>query len=606
MILPTVEYRLLNLEQPTPPQVGLDGWLHAARGWLEQRRGKTFADRVAAILDEFQGCRSLTEVELSQRLQQQRILLKRTPEARVDAVCPLLLEVVRRQLGTTCGPEMVQVILGLAEGFLVEHFPRTERVLGTVLAAFLATWRGPFCHVLTSNDASALEHARLATVLGTPINLTVGLVRSGMGEEERNRSYACDVTCVAVREAVVDFLRDRQRVGVGRVAERNRLRWLVRPNERPDHLAMRGLATAVVAEADLVMLDAALVPGVLWKHSVDPAFLEAVKVCLSLLSELQNSVDFTINALAGKVTLTASGQDKICASLAGFPPTWRSKPRRIEVMEKVLTVACLLRRERDYRVMEGRVVPVDRAWDPALRQILEVMEGVASSSAPEMEARCAITSFLCSYPRFAGITALACHDRGDYWSLYDKTLLCTHQRFTQPHPIPQRLFATGEEKWRAILEEIASTLAGGKLVWVVVRQPGSAQMLVNLLRARRVAFLSGHTDPRVDMVVNPDGEEKCPPNRQILVAEMLDNQCRVHKLLARETEEEQVGGSFYVSLDEKNVQAHVPAILFSYLTEKYPCYNLLAAAMLRWVQHRTRAIESRRRRIVHKTNTLWE
>ncbi|MEO5339970.1 MAG: hypothetical protein H7837_05535 [Magnetococcus sp. MYC-9] len=498
-MLPVEAYRLLDLPSPRPPRLGLDRWHHAAVGWFRRWRGPPLADRVAAVQAVAQGYGAFSEEALRYALQPWVVELRRHPGlAVVDGACAVLLEMARRALGCPCSAEVVRAVLAMDGGWLVELPSCQERTVAAVLAALLVAWRGRSCHLLTGSDVSSEQHWAAASRLGSWTGQRVGLVQTRLEAGARQQQYACDVICVTVRQLAEDFLRDRHQVGVGRVAERNRLRWLIRPATSPTDLFLRGLASAVVADADRVMLDEALVPG----H-------------------------------------------------------WR------------------------------------------------IPQGDVALPAPEREERIAIPSLLGGYRRLAGIAARIGGDAGEYWSLYGLPVVAAGRRPVCPTPRTY-LFATMEEKWQAVVDAIDRLRGTETRIVLVVRHVGSARALADLLRAQGIIGAGDGDHAGVAIVLSAEAEMACVEGVAVWMVEMLESPRREEGLWCASG----VATCRYISLDEKSVQNHWPAllaqILRNHVSKGGRSLDRLSMVALDWVRHRARRADRRRRLIVHTLNTLWE
>ena len=135
--------------------------------------------------------------------------------------------------------------MALLSGKVAEMATGEGKTLTAAIAAYghVRLGNGPV-HVLTVNDYLARRDAEWMEPVYTLLGLTVGWVTEASTPEERREAYACDVTYVSVSEAGFDYLRDQL---VTDIADR------VQPP----------LATAIVDEADSILIDEARVPMVL-------------------------------------------------------------------------------------------------------------------------------------------------------------------------------------------------------------------------------------------------------------------------------------------------------------------------------------------------------
>ena len=78
-------------------------------------------------------------------------------------------------------------------------------------AAYLNALEGKGVHVVTVNDYLARRDMEWMGPLYMGLGLTVGAIQSGMESDERQKSYACDITYGTNNEFGFDYLRDNMR-----------------------------------------------------------------------------------------------------------------------------------------------------------------------------------------------------------------------------------------------------------------------------------------------------------------------------------------------------------------------------------------------------------
>src|SRR4051794_7538674 len=135
--------------------------------------------------------------------------------------------------------------MALLSGKVAEMATGEGKTLTATIAAYghVRLGRGPV-HVLPVNDYLARRDAEWMQPVFQLLGMTVGWVTETSTPDERREAYAADVTYVSVSEAGFDYLRDQL---VTDIADR----------------VQRDLATAIVDEADSILIDEARVPMVL-------------------------------------------------------------------------------------------------------------------------------------------------------------------------------------------------------------------------------------------------------------------------------------------------------------------------------------------------------
>ena len=117
-----------------------------------------------------------------------------------------------------------------------------------------------------------------------------------MQQPERRAGYDADITYTTSKEIVADFLRDRLRLGNYQNPSRRLIQTLVNPGflVRAD-MVMRGLHTAVVDEADCLLIDEAVTPLIISTPHRNEVLREAVRLAHRMVEGLEPGIDYQIN-----------------------------------------------------------------------------------------------------------------------------------------------------------------------------------------------------------------------------------------------------------------------------------------------------------------------
>ena len=143
----------------------------------------------------------------------------------LDALLPEAFAVVknaaRRLCGSTsivCDHEQtwqmvhfdVQLIGGIAlhQKKIAEMATGEGKTLVATLPLYLNALTGRNCQLVTVNDYLARRDSEWMGLLLSWLGLTVGCIQNQMGNEERQKAYACDVTYGTASEFGFDYLRD--------------------------------------------------------------------------------------------------------------------------------------------------------------------------------------------------------------------------------------------------------------------------------------------------------------------------------------------------------------------------------------------------------------
>ena len=263
---PSSWHRRVHVTPPPRLHRGLDGALWQIAGRWRRRQGvvTTWLARAEGILRAQQALAERSTQSLTADLTALQAAAPRgTTTAALDAGLALATEFARRTLELQAYREQIVGALALESGFLAEMATGEGKTLTIGLAAAVAGWRGQPVHVFTANDYLAERDATALRPFYHACGLTVGYIRGDMPPEVRRLHYARAVVYGSSKEIVADFLRDRLQLGERQDAERLALdAWLrgLAGAEPALSLVQRGLHTAIVDEADHVLIDEAVTP----------------------------------------------------------------------------------------------------------------------------------------------------------------------------------------------------------------------------------------------------------------------------------------------------------------------------------------------------------
>ena len=403
-------------------------------------------------------------------------------------------EAARRCLGLNPYVEQIAGALALHDGCLAEMATGEGKTLTAGLAAVLAGWLGRPCHVLTVNDYLVERDAAGMKSLYQFCGLRVAPVTAALTPADRQKAYQADVVYVTSKELLADFLRDRLRLGELHNPERWMIRLVINPKRPPESaLVLRGLHTAIVDEADSILIDEAVTPLIISTQRPNDALKQVVELASKLAARLQNEQDYTVDRRYGDVELTPTGMERVQLEGEVLPPFWRGQARREELIRQALVARELFHLGKQY-VLEGdKVVIVDeftgrtmanRSWREGLHQAIEAKEGIPLSDPTETLARMSFQRFFRLFPKLSGMTGTAWEAASEFWQVYHLPVvrIPTH-RPCQRVQRPDRVFLSETEKWAAVAEEIKQIQLQGRPVLVGTRSVQNSEMLSHLLYA---------------------------------------------------------------------------------------------------------------------------
>ncbi|MFD6755993.1 MULTISPECIES: accessory Sec system translocase SecA2 [Micromonospora] len=372
-----------------------------------------------------------------------------------EEICALGREAARRGLDQR--PYDVQLLgaMSLLSGKVAEMATGEGKTLTAAIAAYghVRLGNGPV-HVLTVNDYLARRDAQWMEPVYTLLGLTVGWVNEASTPAERRAAYACDVTYVAVSEAGFDFLRDQL---VTDVADR------VQP----------ALRTAIVDEADSILIDEARVPMVLAGSVASEQ--DPVHAAAALVRGLRKGKHYTVAEDGRSVAFTSAGLAAVEAKL-GIDLYDEENVEQLSAVNVALHAHALLHRDVDYIVRDGTVELIDemrgrvaqrRRWPDGLQAAVEAKEGLDATAEGEVLGTIAVQAYIGLYPTVCGMTATAVlvgDQLREFFGL-EVAVIPPNTPCVRVDE-PDRIYATRAEKEEALIDEIQRCHAAGRPVLV--------------------------------------------------------------------------------------------------------------------------------------------
>ncbi|MEH1167389.1 accessory Sec system translocase SecA2 [Micromonospora sp. CPCC 205539] len=372
-----------------------------------------------------------------------------------EAICAVGREAARRGLDQR--PYDVQLLgaMALLSGKVAEMATGEGKTLTATIAAYghVRLGNGPV-HVLTVNDYLARRDAQWMEPVYTLLGLTVGWVNEASTPQERREAYSCDVTYVSVSEAGFDYLRDQL---VTDVEDR------VQP----------ALTTAIVDEADSIMIDEARVPMVL--AGAVPGEQDPVHAAAAQVRGLRKGKHYTVADDGRSVAFTSAGLAAVEAKL-GIDLYDEEHVEQLSAVHVALHAQTLLHRDVDYIVRDGSVELIDemrgrvaqrRRWPDGLQAAVEAKEGLDATAEGEVLGTIAMQAYIALYPKVCGMTATAVlvgDQLREFFGLEVAVIPPNTPCIREDEP--DRIYATRAEKDEALIDEIRRCHEAGRPVLV--------------------------------------------------------------------------------------------------------------------------------------------
>ncbi len=484
-----------QVPKPRPLYRGLDSMVH---GWIGIYRRRSSvgnqllkdAEAVNALAPTFE---RMSDHELRAALLEHRSIFRRRLKHHIEIeALAAVSEAAYRTLGLR--PFVVQLAgaLALYRGFLAEMATGEGKTLTAGLAAVLIGWtRKPF-HLMTVNDYLVARDADWLKPLYDFCRIRVGTVIAGKSEEERREAYACDVTYTTSRELLADMLRDQMKNRDARTRSRRILKRMTRSRSLGHHRnVLRGIHTALVDEADSILIDEAVTPLIISSPRPNESLKKAIYQADIMVRHLLEGKHFKVHSTYREVQFTQLGLEKIDALSRDFTGIWRSAGRRDELVRQALVGRIFFLKGKQYIIQDGKVVIVDeftgrpmpqRSWRQGLHQAIEVKEGLQPSDPSETVARMSFQRFFRCFTKLAGMTGTARESASEIWRIYRLPVIClpTNKPCIRKE-LARVMTKDNDSKYRAIMQEIKTIHALGRPILIGTRNVHVSEKMGELL-----------------------------------------------------------------------------------------------------------------------------
>jgi preprotein translocase subunit SecA len=391
-------------------------------------------------------------------------------------------------------PHDVQLVAGvvLHYGGLVEMATGEGKTLVACFPVALNGLTGKGVHVATVNQYLADRDAQWLRPVYERLGLTVGTISSQMSDPDRAAAYRCDITYGVASNFGFDFLRDRLKV-VRNETEEFRF-WTPWTSSGAyagslDPKVQRGHQFALVDEADNIFIDEARTPLVISTAGREASEEEAAPFLWAneVAKKMQPGIDFVMHERFPKLEVTKQGLALMRWSSPPTGPEARGMSHLFKKLEKALHAHYRLVRDRDYVVVEDKVVIIDestgrsmpdRSWGEGLHQAVQAKEGVAVGKGSDHAAQITFQSYFRFYHKLAGMTGTAAQNWWELWRVYGLWVVPvpTNRLVCRQH-LPDRVFPTEDAKFTAVVEEVTRFNAQGRPVLIGTKSVESSEKL---------------------------------------------------------------------------------------------------------------------------------
>ncbi len=483
----------------------------------EIKRVQPLADKVLKLDKTMQ---ALSDEELQHKTIEFKERLKNGET--LDDLLPEAFAVVREASMRTLGmkPFPVQVIGGiiLHQGRIAEMRTGEGKTLVATMPSYLNALEGKGVHVVTVNDYLASRDAEWMGAIHRFLGLTVGCILNGMNNDERREAYACDITYGTNNEFGFDYLRDNMVV-------------------YKEKLVQRDLHYAIIDEVDSILIDEARTPLIISGSSNKSTSLYQQADLLasqlrkgrvigdtSRMAELMNEEvkeegDFIVDEKEKSCTLTQQGVEK---AEQFFHLENLSDPENAEIVHHIniaLKAHYLMALDKDYVVKENQIVIVDeftgrlmpgRRYSDGLHQAIEAKEKVEVKRESKTLATITFQNFFNKYNKKAGMTGTAKTEEVEFEEIYGMDVVeVPTNRPVARKDLPDVVYRTQREKFRAVIQDIKECHAKGQPVLVGTISIETSEMLSRMLKREGVHHnvLNAKFHEREAQIVAEAGQE---------------------------------------------------------------------------------------------------
>lgn len=500
----TQDYQRTNVKRTKPLLSGLDAKAHAFVG-MKKRSKKKYCEilELAKKIDEQSFIwKDLTDDQLKEKIIFFKEIFRRRKKGYEDILAPALgaiREVADRHMGLR--PYVVQLAGAIAmhKGFLVEMATGEGKTLTAGLTAVLEAWIGLPCHIITVNDYLASRDAQWLSPLYNFCDVSVGCVTSDMNPNLRKQGYHHDVTYTTSKEIVADFLRDRLWMGnLQKINKRQIASLLGRTANIEKGLVMRGIHTAIIDEADSVLIDEAVTPLIISKNRPNEPFIQACAEAHKIAYELEPDIDYDVDHKYNEIRFKTKIENRLKEKSLDMSDMSRYLSSRVELVEQALKAKEFFHKDKNYVVHDDRVVIVDeftgrlmqqRTWQSGLHQLVEAKENLQMTQPSETLARLSFQRFFRFFEKISGMTGTAKEAAGELWQIYELPVMrIPENKPCQRKIYPRKIFLKEKDKWNSIVNEILFMHNQGRPVLVGTRSVKASENLAEQLSAKGISF----------------------------------------------------------------------------------------------------------------------
>lgn len=476
-------------------------------GAITQGRAKWNLARWRTLLPIIEDYENKYKACSDQNLRRQSMSLRYRAKAgeKLVNLLPQAFALVREAGHRTLGMRHfdVQVLGGLAlfHGCVAEMDTGEGKTLTATMPMYVHALRGKGAQLATVNDYLAARDAEDMRPIYELLGMTVGVIQTDMSRPQRREAYACDIIYGTAKEFGFDFLRDRL---VIRRIKQEKLDFLEgvgtpKKSEGGERPVQRDPHFGLVDEADSILIDEARTPLIIsaigseGEESIKATYMWATEAAKQFVEDDHYDYDHEKK----KIELTAAGRQLVRAIPQPEEMDGIGLIDAYDYVERAIKVSRDFLLDQHYVVSDdGEIVIVDeftgrlaegRKWRDGIHQSIEAKEGIEITVDTGQAARITIQDLFLRYKILAGMTGTAMTSAREFRKIYKSPVVrIPTNRPAQRKRLPDRVFATDEMKWQAIVEEIVEMNRVGRPVLVGTRTIEKSELLSKMLNQRGI------------------------------------------------------------------------------------------------------------------------
>ncbi|WP_010095215.1 accessory Sec system translocase SecA2 [Ornithinibacillus scapharcae] len=373
----------------------------------------------------------------------------------------------------------VQLLGGivLLHGNISEMATGEGKTLVASLPSYLVALEGKGVHVITVNDYLAQRDRDIVGQIHEFLGLKVGLNIPGLGTQEKQAAYNCDITYGVGTEFGFDYLRD------------NTVNELSQKVQRPYHYA-------IIDEIDSVLIDEAKTPLII--AGKDKPSGRLYKVCASVIKSLKEEEDYTYDLELKTVNFTEKGLNK-CEKVFGIPNLFDLEHSSLfHSLLQALRARVLYKRDVDYIVEDGEIKLVDmntgrimegRSLSNGLHQAIESKEGLVNTEENKTMALITVQNYYRMYPLLSGMTGTAKTEESELRETYGMNVVqIPSNKPNQRVDMSDRVFMTKEQKYDFLLKEVKERHQTGQPILIGTTSILQSEEVAKLLDREQLEY----------------------------------------------------------------------------------------------------------------------